>query len=370
MFFTAGSKTKSPTLRPFSLDTFIRYIFFLFLMFAAETQLKNAQKVKEYLAKHHLFNPQYKLVKELGVIFFPLIKKAKVPHALVKKVAFNFPSVEKAKTVEEVLKNCLTLEELALLPKSQEIVGNILILEIPLQLGKKEKLIAEAYLKLNKQVATIVKKKEMHTGMFRTRKVTILAGKKTKETTHLENGVRIKLHLENTYFSARSAHERLRIAHLVKKGERVLVMFSGVAPYPLVLAKQSPAKLIYGVELNPIAHQYALENVSLNRLNSKITLIRGDVCSVLPKLKQKFDRIIMPLPKTGEDFLGIAFKKAKKGTIIHLYAFLEEKEISAQAKKIITICKQLKHPVKILKKVKCGQFSPGTFRICFDLKTI
>lgn len=339
-------------------------------MFAAETQLKNAQKVKEYLAKHHLFNPDYQIVKELGFIFFPLIKRAKVPHALVKNVAFNFPLVEKAKTVEELLKNSLTLEELALLPKSRERVGNILILEIPSQLEKKEKLIAEAYLKINKQIATVVKKTEMHTGIFRTRKVTVLAGKKTKETTHLENGVRIKLHLENTYFSARSAHERLRIAQLVKKSEQILVMFSGVAPYPLVLAKQSPAKLVYGVELNPIAHQYALENVSLNRLNSKITLIKGDVCSVLPELKQKFDRIIMPLPKTGEDFLGIAFKKAKKGSIIHLYAFLEEKDISAHAKKITAICNQLNHPVKVLKKVKCGQFSPGTFRVCFDLKTI
>ncbi len=339
-------------------------------MFAAETELKNAQKVKEYLAKHHLFNPDYKLVKELGVIFFPLIKKAKVPHALVKNVAFTFPPVEKATTIEDILKSRLTLEELALLPKAQEIVGNILILEISPQLEKKEKLIAEAYLKINKQIATIVKKKEMHKGVFRTRKVTVLAGKNTKETAHLENGVRIKLHLENTYFSARSAHERLRIAQLVKKEERILVMFSGVAPYPLVLAKQSPAKLIYGVELNPIAHRYALENVSLNHLNSQITLIKGDVCNVLPKLKLKFDRIIMPLPKTGEDFLGIAFKKAKKGAIIHLYAFLEEKDISAQARKITAICKELKHPVKVLRKVKCGQFSPGTFRVCFDLKTI
>jgi tRNA (guanine37-N1)-methyltransferase len=64
-----------------------------------------------------------------------------------------------------------------------------------------------------------------------------LAGKNTKEAVHGENGVQMKVNLEQTYFSAKSAHERLRIAQLVKPGEEILVMFSGVAPYPLVLAK-------------------------------------------------------------------------------------------------------------------------------------
>jgi len=35
----------------------------------------------------------------------------------------------------------------------------------------------------------------------------------------------------------------------------------------------------------------------------------------------RFDRIIMPLPRGGEDFLGTALKVTKKGTIIHFYDF-------------------------------------------------
>ncbi|MEK6899928.1 MAG: class I SAM-dependent methyltransferase family protein, partial [Nanoarchaeota archaeon] len=235
---------------------------------------------------------------------------------------------------------------------------------------KKEKFIAEAYLKANKQISTVVKKSDIHTGTFRTRKVTILAGKKTKETVHHENGIEIKLHLEKTYFSARSGNERLRIAKLIKPGESVLVMFSGAAPYPLVLAKNSQAKHIYGVELNPLAHNYAVENVQLNNLQDKVSIIHGDVRHKVPPLKMKFDRIAMPLPKTGEQFLDLALLKIKKGGMIHLYAFLEEKDIPAHAKKVRDICTKLGYRIKILRKVKCGQFSPGTFRVCFDIKVL
>jgi len=337
-------------------------------MLAVETELKNAQKIKEFLYKHKLINGDYLPVKEMGYIYFPLLKKAKVPGSKVIETKFEFPLKEKPLTVEELLKLKLTKEEMAILPKSQEIVGKILILEIPREMQSKEKVIAEAYLKANQQVETVVRKEDVHSGDFRLRKVRFLAGKNTKETTHYENGVQIKLHLEKTYFSARSGHERLRIAQLVKPGENVLVMFSGAAPYPLVIARNSEADKIYGIEWNPQAHIYGVENVDLNNFRERIILFDGDVWEVLPKLKEKFDRIIMPLPKTGEEFLPLALPKVKSGGVIHLYGFMDVKEIPGHARLIKKICQEIGYNVRILRKVKCGQFSPGTFRVCFDIK--
>jgi len=339
-------------------------------MLAAYTELKYAQKVKEFLVKKNLVHQGYNPVKELDHIFFPMVKKVVVPNAKVVNTKFAFPERQKPVTVDDLLKGKLTAKEMELLPRTQELVGEIMILEIPEELKKKDKLIAEAYLKANKQISTVVKKSDVHSGQYRTRKVTILAGKKTKETIHHENGIELKLHLERTYFSARSGSERLRIASLVKPGELVLVMFSGAAPYPLVIAKNSEARHVYGIELNPEAHQYALENVQLNNLQDRVTILHGDVKRKIPPLKQKFDRIAMPLPKTGEQFLDLALLKAKKGATIHLYSFLDESEIDAYAKKVKEICKQLGRPVKVLDKVKCGQFSPGTFRVCLDLKVL
>lgn len=337
-------------------------------MLAASTTLHYAQTVKEYLQNKKLLHHEYLPVKELGFMYFPVLKKAKVPHAEVVETKISFPSKIKPATIEQVLAKKLTPKELTLIPKTQEIVGDILILEIPPELKQKERLIAEAYLQITKHIQTVVKKEYMHAGEFRTRKVRILAGKLTKETIHHESGVKLKLHLEKTYFSSRLGHERLRITQQVKPGEIILVMFSGVGPYPLVLAKNSEAKKIYGVELNPFAHYYATQNVELNNLSSKVIIQEGDVRTVVPKLKQTFDRIIMPLPKTGEEFLPVAFSKATRGTIIHLYSFLQEKEIAKEARRLREKCKQLGHPVRLLRNVKCGQFSPGTFRVCFDMK--
>lgn len=339
-------------------------------MLAAYTKLQNAEKVKRFLIKKGILNAGYSPLKVLGRIYFPVTKKIKVPHSKVVQTRFKFPQREQKVTVEDLLSKKLTKKQMGSMPKSQEIVGNIMILEVPQELESKEKIIAEAYLKTNKNISTVVKKKEAHSGVFRTRKVKILAGKKTKETTHLENGIRLKLHLEKTYFSARSANERLRISKQVKKGEEVMVMFSGAAPYPLVLARNSPAKKIYGIELNPLAHAYADENIRLNKFENSITLKKGDVYDVMPKIRKKFDRIVMPLPKTGEEFLPLALKKSKKGTTIHLYSFLHEKKMDAYTRKVKEICKKSGNDVRILRKVKCGQFSPGTFRVCLDLKVL
>jgi tRNA (guanine37-N1)-methyltransferase len=342
-------------------------------MLAACTELKDAQKIKEYLLKHNLLNTNFSLVKELGLIYFPLKKKVNIPFAKTVNTKFSFPERQNNLSVEVLLRNNLTPSELELLPKSQEIVGTILILEIPKELQKKEKAIAEAYLQFNHHLTTVVKKDESHSGTYRTRTVKILAGKRTKETLHSENGIRLKLNLEKTYFSARTANERLRISHQIKKPETVLVMFSGAAPLPLVIARNSPAKKIYGIEINPFAHQYALENIKLNNCEDKVIIYNGDVRVIIPKLKMmkmKFDRIAMPLPKTGEQFLDDAFKVSKRGTIIHLYAFLAEEEFSSYRKKIIKICSGLKHKVKVLRTVRCGQFSPRIFRVCFDIKVV
>jgi len=338
-------------------------------MLAAYTELKNAEKVKQYILKHKLLHPDYLPQKELLFLYFPLKKKAKIPLAKITNTKFSFLAREWQLSIDDLLKSKLTKKQISLLPRSQEMVGSIMILEIPEELKGKEKEIAEAYMQLNKHITTVVKKDKVHSGIYRTRTVKYLAGQRTKETIHQENGIKIKLHLEKTYFSARSANERLRLAKQVKKGEEILVMFSGASPFPLVLSKNSPAKNIVGIELNPLAHQYALENIQMNNLKN-IVVYEGDVLRIMPKLRRKFDRIAMPLPKTGEQFLGLALKKSKPGTIIHLYDFLSEEEFAKQRKVIQDISKSEFHKINIIRTVKCGQFSPKVFRVCFDIKVL
>lgn len=273
-------------------------------------------------------------------------------------------------TLKQALEKKLSKKELELVPSSFDIIGGVAILEIPDELKKKEKLVADEFLKLFRQAKTVVKKSGIHYGKYRRQKLTVIAGEKTKIAECKEAGIVMKVDLENCYFSSRLGSERLRIAQQVKPGEKILVMFSGVAPYPLVIARNSKADVIYGVELNPVAHKFAEKNVALNKLGHKITLFKGDVTKVVPKLREKFDRILMPMPKTAITFLGTAFKVSKKGTVIHFYSFGREDEFAGIVEKIKEECKKNKKKCKILNVAKAGQYAPYVFRVCVDFRLL
>jgi len=272
-------------------------------------------------------------------------------------------------TLRDILSKKLTKKELSSLKTSYDVVGDIAILEIPPGLRKKEKIIGETVLKLHKNIKVVCKKAGIHSGRFRLQKLKIIAGDKRKETIYRENNVQLKLNPEEVYFSVRLSNERKRIAKLIRKKELVLVMFSGIAPYPIVIARNSKAAQIYGVELNKKAHSYALENLKLNKVNN-VFLFQGDVRRIVPKLYKVFDRIVMPLPKGADTYLDVALKVARKGTMIHLYDFLQEKEISGKRDKIREICKINTKQIKIINTEKCGQYSPYTYRVCFDIRVM
>ncbi|MEM4244982.1 MAG: class I SAM-dependent methyltransferase family protein [Candidatus Nanoarchaeia archaeon] len=268
-------------------------------------------------------------------------------------------------TLREALKGKIPADELALVPRSYDVVGNILIFSSLKGLKKRESLIATTVLELYKNIKTVAVKSKMHSGLYRTKKIRIIGGAKNRIAEYKENNAIMKFNVETCYFSPRLSTERLRIAKLVKPKESVLVMFSGVAPYPLVIAKNSSAKEVYGVEINPEAHKYALENVKLNKVKN-IFLFKGNVRSVVPKLKKKFDRIVMPLPRTAENYLDLALSVAKKGSVIHFYDFEFEHDIDKAVEKVKKHCKKC----KILKVIRCGEYSPRKYRVCVDFKII
>ncbi len=335
---------------------------------------EKAEQVKKYLVMNNLFDRGYLPQRYQDKVLFPVIagkeRLVKKQFPAVQIIPFALERTQVRKTPYELLKQKLTTKQHALLPQTYEQIGDILILELPEELHAKEQLIGEAFLQGIPSAKTVVRKSALHSGVYRTRKVKHLAGAKKTETIHRESGVAVKLDIEKVYFSARLSEERLRLARQIKKGERILVMFSGSGIYPLVLAKNSPVKEVMGVELNPVAHHYALDNRMLNQLEKKVHILVGDASVVVPKLKGTFDRIAMPLPKTGELFLPVAIRKIKPGGIIHLYHFVNENELNQEKKKISDIIKSLKHSYRIIRVVQCGSHAPHIYRYCFDIKVL
>ena len=336
-------------------------------MYAIKVDLKKAEEAKKYLISENNLSKNYKILKKGQFVYFPIDSKSKIS----KKYSVVKADLPKRNKEEKNLRNKivdkLTKKEQQKLKTAFDQVGTIAILEIDEGLRKKEKIIAEALLNINSQIKTVLRKADWHSGVFRTQKMKYLAGEKTKETEYKEHGVKLCLDVEKVYFSPRLSTERKRIYKQIKRGEEILVMFSGCAPYPCVFSKNSHASIIYGVEINPVGHEYGLKNVKLNKLDN-INLFLGDVRKVVPKFKKKFDRILMPLPKSAEDFLDIALGVVKDNGIIHFYDFLHEDEFDKAKEKIRKACKKDGKKCKILRLVKCGQHSPRTYRLCVDFK--
>lgn len=250
-------------------------------MLAIKVLLKNAEKVKKILLKNKLLNFNYSFSKDERYIYFPIkkrsneISKYKIVQKKLKRKAVK-------KSFRDLLSKSLTVEEFDRVKTAFDMVGDIAILEVDKDLRKKEKRIAEALLKSNKNINTVLRKEGKHSGSYRTQKMRFLAGKDKRITVHKENNVKLKLDIEKVYFSVRLSTERKRIMQQVKKGEEVLVMFSGCGPYPFVLSKNTNARQTYGIELNPEAHKYALENQHLNKADN-VFLINGNVKDVVPK---------------------------------------------------------------------------------------
>lgn len=274
--------------------------------------------------------------------------------------------------LKESLAGKLTKKELALLPRAFDVVGEIAIIHLPPELTNREKIIGQELLKL-RHIKTVANKVGMFSGRLRKASYEVIAGQKSLETIHKESGCRFKLDIAKVYFSPRLASDRLEIAKQVRKGERVLVAFAGALPYPLVIAKNSPAHEIWANELNKDAAKYALENIKLNKL-SNLHFLPGDFKKVargLAAKREKFDRIVMPRPQLKETFLQEAFPLAKKGCIVHYHDFLLEEEIPQVAlARIQHEARKAGKKVKILRWKKIGELAPRKYRVRIDFKIL
>lgn len=249
-------------------------------MYAIKCNPGEIEAIKRHLLDKGLMNKEFLPKRDHNGFYFPIIKKTKDSVEVAEDF---FERKETVSDLKSMLKKDFTEDELKRIKTAYDIVGSIAILEIDDEFSGREKLIADAVLKQNKQVKTVLSKSGIHEGTYRTQKMRFLAGEDTRETTYLENGAKIKLNVETVYFSSRLSEERKRIAGQVRKGESVIEMFSGCAPYATVISKNTGAKEICGIEINPDGHWYGMENIAINKLGN-VRLFCGDAKKLVPRI--------------------------------------------------------------------------------------
>ena len=264
----------------------------------------------------------------------------------------------------EILEDELTPEEIENLKTSFDTIGDIVILEIPDELQDKKQLIGDAAYKFTKRKAIYMKKSAIK-GTIRVRDLEFLSGVDDSLTIHKEHGVRLKLDVREVYFSPRLATERKRVMESVKDGEKILDMFCGIGPFPIVIARNKDVD-ITAVDINESAIKYLDENIKLNKLKGNIESHCGDVREVSKGFKTKFDRIIMNLPGLAYSFLDVAIDLIEDDGIINYYEFSDSYEQGI--KRLNEAASSAGKKVEILNTRKVKSISPDEWHVSIDAK--
>ncbi len=225
----------------------------------------------------------------------------------------------------------------------------------------------------------------------------IIAGMKRSPliTSHAEYGVKCVVDLNQTFFSARMAAERLRICQQVARGEKVLALFCGVGMDAMQIAARTEATVL-GVELNPVAVACAERGKELLVRNravkcagaaDRLTFIQGDAIKVMKELQQgSFDRIIAPRPKEGNmdgdlgngdggvQFLEVLLPLLKDQGEVHWYDFAADHELpdcERTRNTVQKVCDRLKnYRMEVIHVAKVGSIAKRQLRVCMDFRII
>jgi tRNA (guanine37-N1)-methyltransferase len=260
--------------------------------------------------------------------------------------------------LKDQLRGIIPDQSLCYLSDRFDVIGSIAVLCLPPILSEYKAEIAHAILSRRKNITTVINKTSRLGGSNRTGVYEILAGLSTI-TVHHEYDHAYKLDVGTVFFNPRLASERKRVTVQVQYGERVLVPCCGVGPFVVPAAARGAE--IVAVEQNPEACRWLGENIRLNGVEHRVTIIEGDAfdTSLLPTYD--FDRAIIPTPYGMDAIFDVIAPRVKQGGIIHFYTFKNRDQADALGPEFG------QKGFEVVIQRRCGNVAPGVSRWVYDL---
>jgi len=337
------------------------------------------EKAIRLVGRLNLFNRELRVQQVEDYLYIPLLSE--LPPMDIKELKGSLLEFEvsthrfserkkRPLKLVEMLEDKLPPHLLASLPHAIDFVGDIVIIEIPPELERHKKTIGEAIMKTHRRVGTVLTKSSAIEGVYRLRKFEVIAGVEKTETVHREHGCVYHVDLAKAYFSPRLSHEHDRVASLVREGEILVDMFSGVGPFSILIAKKLENVRVCAIDVNPDAVNFLRRNIAVNRVEKKVLPILGDARQVV---RESFmgiaDRVIMNLPERAIEYVDVACKVIKpEGGIMHYYEFTSAPNPLETAKvRLIEAMKRTNREVKeILLARIVRATAPFTWQVAVD----
>jgi len=229
-------------------------------------------------------------------------------------------------------------EESRLLPRSFDIVGDIVLVRLPPELEARREEIGRALLGFVPNARIVGWDRGVH-GPERRRRIERMAGSGDWSTRHRENGVELDVDVERAYFSPRLAREHARVAGEVATGDRVLDLCCGVGPFSVTIARDGRARAIVAVDANPAAIELLRKTLSRTAYGNRVTPVLDRVETFLPG-RDPVERVILNLPHEGIKYVSLVAQAVAPSGWLYYYEVVPRSEFGRRADVIASILPQ------------------------------
>jgi tRNA (guanine37-N1)-methyltransferase len=251
-----------------------------------------------------------------------------------------------------------------LLPTSFDTLGDIAIVRLPDELLPYAGNVGKALMETFPRLRSVFMDHGV-AGELRVRDLEVIAGDDDSSTLHTEYGLRFKVDPRKAYFNPRLSNERHRIVQLVRDGEIVVDMFSGVGPFAIMIAKHARPAQVFAIDLNAEAVQLMQENIQLNKVSNVVPL-EGDARQWVFDIPCA-DRVIMNLPHSAKDFFADALTRLNLGGVMHFYHICEKDEFQSVLDELVQQARGMCVELKVIRSEELKTYSPSASVFSADL---
>jgi tRNA (guanine37-N1)-methyltransferase len=291
------------------------------------------ETTRQLLLRDGLLRTDVGILREGDRLALPLLDGVEIPGGLGEVVVREWQPLASAGPTDYRDLLDWSPEETRLLPRSFDVVGDVVLIRIPEELEPRAPEIGAALLEFVPGARIVGEDRGVH-GPDRRRSLAKIAGDGSWRTRHRENNIEIEVDLERAYFSPRLAREHAEVARAVEDGDRVYDLCCGVGPFALTIARDGRASAVTALDSNPEAIALLRASIARQKLATRVTPVEAPVEGFTPAA-EPVERVILNLPHEGIKYLpSVARTVARRGRLYY-YEVTPRTEIERRGEAIV-----------------------------------